>query len=65
MLAYRDACNKGLQTIDDFDTKKRGRLNDHFKKLNLSPIYMSPEFEYIPAFKELLLDCEWDDNEKW
>ena len=54
MLAYRDAYNKGKESIEVADPKKRERIAEHYTKLGLSPIYASPEFECIPPFSEIL-----------
>ena len=54
MLSYRDTCNKNIKLTENIDAKKKERMNSHFKSLQLSPIYTSPEFECIPAFSEFL-----------
>lgn len=58
MLAYRDAYNKGKESIEIVDPKRRERIAEHYAKLGLSPIYTSPEFEGIPSFSDML-------EEKW
>jgi hypothetical protein len=54
MLAYRDAYNKGKESIEIADPKRRERIAEHYTKLDLSPIYTSPEFEGIPSFSDIL-----------
>lgn len=57
MLAYRDAYNKGKESI--VDPKKRERIAEHYAKIGLSPIYTAPELEFIPSFSDML-EGKWN-----
>ncbi len=59
MLAYRDAYNKGKESIEIVDPKRRERIAEHYAKLGLSPIYTTPEFEFIPSFSDML-EGKWN-----
>lgn len=59
MIAYRDACNKGKESIGIVDPKRRERIARHYAALHLSPIYTLPEFTFIPSFSDLL-DGKWN-----
>ena len=50
MLAYVRKCNK--DNADPVDCSDR--ILVHFEKINLSPIYTSDEFGYVPSFSDLL-----------
>ena len=54
MLSYRDFYNKGKETIEIIDPKRRERIAEHYVKLGLSPIHTAPEFESIPSFSDML-----------
>jgi hypothetical protein len=54
MIAYRDFYNKGKESLEVTDPKRRERIAEHYSKLNLSPIYTTPEFELIPSFSDIL-----------
>ena len=59
MLAYRDFYNKGKEAFEIADPKRRERVAEHYVKLGLSPIYTSPEFDFIPSFSDIL-EGKWN-----
>ena len=54
MLKYRDDCRNGILITG-------GKVLDYFEEIELSPLFTSKEFPYIPSFARLL---SGEENEK-
>ena len=54
MLKYRDECRGGILVTG-------GKVLDYFEEIELSPLFTSKEFPYIPSFARLL---SGEENEK-
>ena len=55
MLKCRDECKRGILVTS-------GKVLDYFEEIELSPLYASKEFPYVPSFARLL---RGEENERF